>query len=249
LLGAQDAATQQIQRFQWKIAEIENWKVPGVPQFMKHFNKIKYQLPALREAIVSATSMRDETWAGELDEVQGLIGPRGFIDKLPGDPSSGFGGRIFDIQNSLRELGLKTTSEPSDSERASLLEQLLREANQRTATSDAQKVALEGWDEMRRGLYSELPRFHEGGRIMGSPHREVPILAKVGETVLSEEDTGRLERAIDGGSGGLTIEQLVIHEDGRATVRFEGREFDAAVERVTRKSRGVGVLTPGGARR
>lgn len=180
-----------------------------------------------------------------------------------------FGGVIWDVETSIEELGLKVSqalngigpggssggSEGEGSERSSLLEQLLREANQRNALDEAQGHALEGWDQMREGLAAHLPKFHTGGQILGPANREVPIMAKVGETMLTERETAAVEAMAAMGAAGdsssphVNIESIVVHGDGRATVRYEGREFEAAVERVTRKTRGTGVLTPGGARR
>ncbi len=171
-----------------------------------------------------------------------------------------FGGVIWDVETSIEELGLKVSqafnglgsgggsSTEGDSERSSLLEQLLREANQRRAVDEAQGHALEGWDKMREGLAANLPKFHTGGIIPGPSNREIPIMARGREGVFTEEQMAAMG-AGGGHAGPPIIEHLEIHSDGRVTMRYEGREFEAAVERVTRKTRGVGVLTPGGARR
>lgn len=221
-------------------------------------------LPALGQrlegvkAALTGTMDGGEGFIG-LKQVHGIAGPMDQITGLSADtpPIGTLGGEILNVQarlRAIREEGkARAGSGDGDSEREGLLEELLRQANQRTAVSEAQKVALEGWDAMRQGFTDRLPRFHSGGRIeaIRPGPGEVPLMAKVGESVLDEEDTRRVEEmAANGGNAtGVVIESIVIHEDGRATVRFEGREFEAAVERVAKRNRPMGIATAGGARR
>jgi hypothetical protein len=265
LLGAQDTATQQIQRFRWQIAEIQNWRVPGVPEFMRVFNKMKFRLPTLREAITNATSMRDETWAGELDEVQGYFGGRSIIDQLPTEAvAGGFGGRIFDIQTAIGELGLKAKgegSEEGDSERTSLLEQLLREANQRTTTSDAQKVALEGWDKLRQGIKgnfnfmrggSIMPPFggiaHTGAIVPGPAGAERTMVLEAGERIRTPEQEIELATAIRGiGGDGVTVNVNgdIVQEPGDPRPAIEVRDSSGNRIKEVQSTPGTGRRHPG----
>ncbi len=48
----------------------------------------------------------------------------------------------------------------------------------------------------------------------------------------------------------LTIQELTIYPDGRVGMKYQGREFEAAVEKVTRKqARSGGRVLPGRAGR
>lgn len=205
------------------------------------------------------------TLEDHLAEVQGIHWPdqHALLAALPDKRAKGmFGGAIWETQEAIEELGLKINQAAAglgggaggggDSTLKDLEQEIALKANQRTAVSEAQKVALEGWDQMRQGFLANLPRFHDGGRVTSSalsPHGdEVPIMAKVGESVLTAEETNALAR--NGGvSGAPIIEEMHIYPDGRVRMRYEGQEFETAVRRVVQKTPGRGLTTPGGARR
>lgn len=75
-------------------------------------------------------------------------------------------------------------------------------------------------------------------------------MARGQETVFTPEQTAALGLMANSGGGApreLVIEQLVIHEDGRVDVRFEGHDFEAAVKRVVRDTglgRGLAATGP-----
>ncbi len=209
------------------------------------------------------------TLEGHLEEVQGIHWPDQH-ELLPASAlappreAGRFGGAIWETQSAGEELGLKidqpasslgSGGSESDVDNSDQ-EELTRQANLRFGVSEAQRVALEGWDEMRRGL----TRFHEGGRaVLRSPHqREAPILIEHGETVLTEEETGRVKSAMAGGSGEPQVTVNVFEGQGKVEVEVDGElvdavvnhpKFPSAVQRHARAGRGVGTLTPGGARR
>ena len=270
VVHGQESATAEIARFEKQLADIEAMAPqPNVKGSKKgqglasaqalgnsEFSKVKYKIPLLKEAIANATTMRDETWAGELEEIQGLNGPKGILDALGPDPVAGaIGGRIFETQNAIRELGLKvgSTQSEGDSERAGLLEQLLREANQRTLVSDAQRVELEGWDQMRKGFAG----FHAlGGSIpagmWGIAGEQGPEPVVGPATVMSNREG----REVFGGGGGSPSVVVNVYEGtGKVEVEVDGEmveavvnhpKFAPAAQRAARSGRGVGRMTPGG---
>jgi hypothetical protein len=207
------------------------------------------------------------SFEGSLEEVQGIHWPDlhellSASQLAPPRIAGRFGGVIWDVQTSIEELGLKITQAanslggPSEEKDAGNpdADELTRQANQRAAVSDTQKATLEGWDEMRRGLFSKLPKFHTGGTVIGPAGREMPIMALGKERIRTPEQELEMAESIRGlgegtGSGPPTIEAIHIYPDGRATMRYEGQEFEMAVKRVVRGTRGVGQMTPGGARR
>jgi len=196
-----------------------------------------------------------------LRDVQGIHWPDshellGASSLMPPRVAGKFGGVIWDVQTSIEELGVKINSavnglgsggsseEGTDN---SALEELIRQANQRTAVSDAQKVTLENWDKMREGLFAKLPKFHSGGTVPGASSQESPIMALGRERIRTPEQELALAQAIHGLGGGEADPSIEIHfyeGERRALVRHGGREFEANVRSV----KGVGLRTPGGAR-
>ncbi|HSC21792.1 MAG TPA: hypothetical protein VLC07_08685, partial [Solirubrobacterales bacterium] len=108
------------------------------------YDKAAYKIPLLQEAIANAKTMRDETWAGELEEIQGLSGPGGILESLPSEPVAGaFGGRIFEVQNAIRELGLKVGDASSSINELKELEaQLNVDWHKRFLVSEAQRNTI-----------------------------------------------------------------------------------------------------------
>jgi TP901 family phage tail tape measure protein len=280
VVGAQGFATAEIGRFQAQIEAIKaldvqdanlTTKAPG-KKGKKHkkgkaglagalnvsappgaYQKQKYKIPLLEQAIKDATTMRDETWAGELEEVQGLSGPAGLLDSLPSEPSAGlFGGRIFEIQNSIRELGLKvnTTGDDSAREIKELEAQLSTDWHKRFLVSEAQGNTIADFTSIYPPGFAGM--FATGGSI---GYGQWGIAGETGQAEIVQGParvySPSESEALTGGGGSqapLAIEEMHIHDDGRVTYRFEGQEFEAAVAKVVRKSRATGRRTPGGAR-
>jgi len=270
VVRAQEAATAEIGRFQKQLAEIEamapqaNVKGSGKGAGLANaqalgksdYSKVKYKIPLLKEAIENAKTMRDETWAGELEEIQGLNGPGGILAALGEEPvAGGIGGRIFETQNSIRELALKTGNAQDDTGRLALVEQLAREANQRAAISEAQRVELEGWDQMRKGFAG----FHAlGGKIpagmWGIAGEQGPEPVVGPATVMSNREG----REVFGGGMEAQAPTVIVNGDivqekgdsrDPVEVVLGDKRFAPAVQKAARSGRGTGRSTPGGARR
>lgn len=225
--------------FEGQIRNIQALK--GTPAYKKQ----KWRIPALREAVSNAAAFVGER-SEDLEGFQGIGGPQTMLGSLgEGTPwwltLGGPGRTIFDTQDTIRQLGLKVGSGGSgsdDSERASLLETLFRNEQQRRFASDAQRVVLEGWDALRQGIMGGLPKYHTGGIIHGAPGSEQPVMAQPGEGIFTPEQMAAL-----GGNGSVVIEQLIIHPDGSATAHG-AHGFDAEVRRVLRQSPGKGRRHP-----
>ncbi|HST69062.1 MAG TPA: hypothetical protein VLI94_05330 [Solirubrobacterales bacterium] len=216
----------------------------------------------LNEALAEAKESWDP-WRGtgsfedSMIQVQGIQWPglHERLDSLPDKPAErSFGGAIRETQRQIQDLDLKigqareTASQnqsESDAERAELAEQIAREEVQRRATLEAQRPVLEGWDKLRQGVFAGLPRFHTGGQVPGPPQREVPIMARGGELVLTPEQMQAMADVGGRDGSSMVIEQLVVHPDGRATVKTGSRSFDADVKRVVRGMQGTGRRVPG----
>ena len=195
----------------------------------------------------------------KLQDVQGIHWPEQH-ELLPASAlapprvAGRFGGIVWDVQTSIEELGLKIRQATNslgggggggegDSERDSLLEELLRQANQRLAVKEVQMIALKGWDDRRQGL---LPPFggvaHTGAIVPGPVGAERTMITKAGEGIFTPEQMAAMGGEMSNGDTTVVIESIVINPDGTATVRQNGREYEAEV----RSTRGIGVMTPGG---
>ncbi|HEY0391025.1 MAG TPA: phage tail tape measure protein [Solirubrobacterales bacterium] len=117
ILGAEETVTSTITAMERQIEKIEALR-GAKPEAWK---KQKYRIPELKKAIGEA---RGFWWADKhtgsfeesLTNVQGTGGPHNPISPLPSIPEAGtFGGLIFDTQNTIRQLGLKTESAPDTS--------------------------------------------------------------------------------------------------------------------------------------
>lgn len=175
-----------------------------------------------------------------------------------------FGGAIWDLQETIEGLGLKISQAANSlgtggsddggeesSVRAPLLEELLRQANQRTKVSEGLYGTLRDFDEMRKWAYAALPKFHTGGVIPGGPRDEVPILARGAERIRTPEQELALAhsvRGLDGGRPAVQIEQLIVYEDGTAMVKIAGEVAEVVVERHMTRRSATGPRVPGGSR-
>lgn len=141
-----------------------------------------------REALTEALDGGDGVRAS-LSEVQGIVSEdlrAKLLDALP--EVGALGGQIFEVQMSLRDLGVKnvlpvtvpevgeTAEAAAESESAELLRELLRQANLRTAVS-----------QLQYDVFKNFPpfggQFHTGGVVPGPLGAERMILAQGGEVV------------------------------------------------------------------
>ncbi len=218
------------------------------------YSKTAYKIPLLQEAIGNAKTMRDETWAGELEEIQGLTGPSGILESLPSEPVAGaFGGRIFEIQNSIRELALKVSNATSGvSELKELEDRLNTDWHKRFLVSEAQ-----------RNTISQFEASYPGGRYAGTFAKGGVIGAGqwgiAGETGDPEivQGPARVFNPSDSAeilSGGQTptviINGDVVQAPGDTRDPVElligSRKLKAHIEKTARNARATGRQTPGG---
>jgi hypothetical protein len=177
-----------------------------------------------------------------LSRVQGLSGPTNPITGIP--PIGLLGGEILNVQSRLRDLGLKPDrgGEDDSSERADLFETLFRNEQSRRFASDAQKVVLEGWDKLRQGIMSGLPRFHSGGIVPGPRGVERPVMALGGEGFFTEDQMAAM------GAGGNVINMdVTIHSDDTVSVASDDHQFETKVRKVLRRAPGTGRKHPSSA--
>jgi TP901 family phage tail tape measure protein len=187
----------------------------------------------------------DGGWKG-LKVVQGIDGPG---EKMASLPAIGIlGGEILTAQQSLADFGRKpdvsadtTDTGTDDSERAGLLEQLLREANQRAAVANSQFAVIRDFD-----LPGFAGMFAKGGRLKAGQW------GIAGETGQPEIVSGPARvynpaesAAMMNGSGETAIR--VVIEDRRVIVEQDGREIEAIVDDRTR-TLARRPRTPGGSR-
>jgi TP901 family phage tail tape measure protein len=139
-------------------------------------------LPALGEKRANLNTARGDLLSN-LETVQGVGSPMGRLGALP--EVGVLGGQIFDVQMRLRELTAEKpkvtdSSTPDDDPSKDALAQLLREANQRTAVSEAQYK-----------VFKDFPfggNFSQGGTVMGPPGAPRTIVAHGGERVLTRDE-------------------------------------------------------------
>jgi hypothetical protein len=201
------------------------------------------------------------TFEGYLEEVQG-IHPFPALHEIldvgklapPRDPSR-FGGVIWDVQESIEGLGLKIKQAgssvqkasvegegaggggedetPDNSEREQLLEELLKQANERLSIKGALEPVINQFEASYPLPFAGT--FHTGGTIDGPSSQEYMAKVRGTEHVLTTEQMAALTPAAESASGGApVIESLVVHPDGSATMRYEGQEFEMAVREVVR---------------
>jgi TP901 family phage tail tape measure protein len=227
----------------------------------KQYERLKDLIPGLRQRVKALrgdiVKTRGETlpeWEEALGGVQGLGRSHEIRDVLPSEPTMEFGGNIFETQQAIRDLGLKVTQamenvSSDSSERDQMLEELLRQANQRLAVSERLSKTTEQFDATYPPYAGKA---HGGAIVPGPPTQERTLVVKGREGVFTEEQMaamGGLVRGGDGASYGgppVHIEQITIHEDGSATVKFPEREVEAVVGKVLRTRTGIGRITPGG---
>lgn len=262
-VGARDFAEHRKLQWEADIDGIRAFHVPGDKFFMRYFRKHKWRIPPLREAIANANTFLEDR-RGELGDLQGFGGPKGKIGSVgEGTPwwltLGGPGSRIFDTQNTIRELALKVgqtggnEESESDRERADLLEKLLREKNLADAVSGRQGAVMKQWDQMRQG-FGFAGMFARGGTIpagmwgIAGERGPEPV---AGPATVFSNDKGR---EMFGGGGdvevSLTIKGDVIPAEGVdpsevAEILVRNPRTREVLRKAVLGGQGVGVRTPG----
>jgi hypothetical protein len=182
----------------------------------------------------------------DLDGVQGASGP---VKQMTSLPAPGvLGGQIFQTQMSLRDLQARTdapggtTGAGQDDERTRLLEDLLRQANQRTAVSQSQYGILRDFQLPGfAGMFAKggvIPKGMWG--IAGETGR--PEIVSGPATVYSPDQSAAMMAG-----GGETVIRVVL-EDNRTVIYEDDRRVEEIVDRrVDRLARSGGRRLPGGA--
>ncbi len=184
----------------------------------------------------------DRGWKG-LAAVQGMDGP---MEKMKKPPVIGvLGGEILTAQKALDDFGRKpdvsadTADSGPDSERTGLLEQLLREANQRSAVANAQFATLRNF-HLGDGGMPFAGMFAKGGQIpagmwgIAGERGPEPIMGPA--TVVSNRDAQSMLAANQTGGGSPNVAVYVHENGGGADVFIDDKQIDASVTRMGRKA-------------
>ena len=158
---------------------------------------------------------------GQLKNLRGVFG--GYLTDLTG--VTGKGGRIFETMVTLDQLR-NTSTATDNSAQLSDLASLLAAANARYAVSQAQYAAFDGFrakgGSVAPGKWAIAGE--RGPEVVSGPATVTPI----------------------SGRPSLTIEELTVYTDGRVGMKYEGREFEVAVQKVNRKQARSGArVLPG----
>jgi Phage tail lysozyme len=209
-----------------------------------------------------------------LNEVQGVHWPDPWHHQLltaadlAQPPTAGrFGGVIWDLQMTIKDLGLKISdvagsgssegpSDESDSERTEILEELARQEGQRASVAEAQFAALRDFSATYpAGVFPPYAgKAHSGAVVPGPPTQEKTMILRGQERIRTpEQELALAESARRAGSGGDAVPQLIVNGsivqeagDTRDPVEavINDRRFPVAVRQVAMGGR----VTPGGAR-
>ncbi|HTE59540.1 MAG TPA: hypothetical protein VK631_04270, partial [Solirubrobacteraceae bacterium] len=187
-------------------------------------------IPALTGKRSSLNTARGDL-LGNLDTVQGIGSPTNLMAVLP--VTGVLGGDILSAQISIRDIGgdmprvtdeAGTAEKPDTSERDALLEQLLREANLRTAVSESQFKVL-------RDMPPYGGSFDTGGVVPGPVGAPRTIVAHGGEGVFTPD-----QMAAGGQPSFVVIVQDGAVREDKIKV-IAGRE----AERITRQQARAGA--------
>jgi hypothetical protein len=152
----------KVQKLHGKIGR-ERGEIPGFEQF----------IAALTGDITKTQTETLPEWEQMLGGVQGLGRGHEVLGSLPGDPSTQFGGDIFQTQMTIHELGLKVPNAiaalpepekpegPDRTEQVELELQLSRQANQRLSIENALLPALSQFEHSYPLPY--MGAFADGG--------------------------------------------------------------------------------------
>jgi TP901 family phage tail tape measure protein len=133
-------------------------------------------IPALKDKRSGMNTLRGDLLSS-LTDVQGVGSSMSVMKKLPA--VGVLGGRIFDTQIALRDLAApasSVTDSESGSDTSDALAELLRQANSRTAVSEAQFK-----------VFQNMPQFATGGIVPGSTGSAVPAVVHAGEGVFTRD--------------------------------------------------------------
>ncbi len=184
-------------------------------------------IPTVRGQIVTLGG--EEGLGGFQTSLVDVQGPGGSLLKMKtAPPINAIGGTIFDTLLSLQDLATKPSATGSDapvadSESAELLKQLLREANLRTAVSQAQYDVFKDFDATSG---AGLQQFATGGIVQAPAGAPLPVIAHGGEGVFTREQMA----AMGGGQPNVSIHvngDIVNVPRGRDPVeaRIDGRRI------------------------
>jgi TP901 family phage tail tape measure protein len=188
IIGAEGTAESHISGLAAQIANIVALRKSNP----KAFQKQKWRLPPLREALSSARESFDPrtnsgSFAEALANVQGVGGNRTPLSELPSTPEAGaFGGVIWDTQMAIRELGLKIKSALVPEENTALLEatkQLAETANKEKRLAELQYGPLA---EFLKAMPPYIGAFKSGtnGPIPGGVNQAYTATVHGGETIV-----------------------------------------------------------------
>lgn len=239
-------ASGRINEFEQQIGSIQALK--GTPAYKKQ----RYKLGALREGIKTLETFRNESAIGELEEIQGPGGPLDFIKGYPLDAvADSFGGRVFEIQNQLRELGLKQLGGAGgevgtgDNSRMEWLEEELRKANQRNLVFTRQKPIIDQYmSEKFAGMFALGGQIPAGMWGIAGERGPEPVFGPA--TVVSNRDA-KAAVAASTATQPQGIGRIVL-EDRRVRVFDRSdQEIEDIIDKVGR-ARGRKARTPGAKR-
>jgi TP901 family phage tail tape measure protein len=182
---------------------------------------------ALKDKILPALTGKRETLntargdlLSNLETVQGAGSPMNRMTSLPG--LGVLGGDIFAVQMRLGELTtvkpkITDTGTGAESERAGLLEQLLREANLRTAVSERQFQ-----------VFKDMPQFAGGGVVPGVSGAAVPAVVHAGEGVFTQDQMAAMGGSqiaviIQDGAVDKSKIRVIAGDEAKAIIRREAR--------------------------
>jgi phage shock protein A len=256
ILGAENFAGKrvgewrgQITKLHETIEEIEALRKSHPQAYAKRKGLIpgmQQQMRALRESIKKTRTETVPEWEDSLGGIQGLGRSHEILDALPGVPTGDFGGNIFDTQMAIKGLGLKvpqamanlSDSDTGKGDREALLEELLRQANQRNILRGIEEhvfgsMAKPGGLQLG-GLVKVMPPYagmaHTGAIVPGPPTQEKTMIVRGGEGIFTEGQMAAMGGAVT--SGPPIIEEMHVYPDG-VKMHYEGQEFETAVRKVT----------------
>lgn len=225
------------------------------------YEKQKFRIPLLEQAIRDAEALRNETWLPELEEIS-PFSIEGIIDSIPSEPVPGaFGGRIFELQNTIRSLGLKTEDTDKSAEEAAYYREKLMQAEQRNIVRGIEESVFASMGPVggfqlggRIGLMPPYAgKAHTGAVVPGPPGQERTMVVKSGEGIFTPEQMAAL-----GGGGEIGPVRVNVNGDivsshpDPVEVLLGDRRLVAEIRKVTgrdnrRQVRGAGrgLATPG----
>jgi hypothetical protein len=197
-----------------------------------------------------------------LTNVQGIGHSRLNIPALPSAPVAGtFGGLIWDTQMQIKELGLKiqqagesgmSDESAAASERTAALEELLRQANQRSLVETGLGSVLKQF-ETTYPMVMEMPPYagkaHTGAIVPGPRTQEKTMVVKGGEGIFTQEQMA----AMGTGSGDVhvVVNGHINQEPGDTRDPIEVLKRDPRFGRMVReeiRTTQRGVVTSGAGR-